>query len=121
MTTQFDTNWVYETAKPYVIQVFPGEHDERTTAVGFFTEDGEQIANTISDPEVIIAVAHRLVQIADEIAENQRADRERVAAQIRELGPGATMQDLVEHRRRLADAGVADLSLKRARRAPQDG
>lgn len=117
-TTHLDHERVYELSREYVTAVFPGDHDERTSAVGFFTDDGARLANTVEDPEAIIAIAHRLVMLADEIAEKQAQDRERLAAQARALGPGTTMRDLVKHMQRMKSADVVSLDQKRGLHDP---
>lgn len=55
----------------YVVAVFPGEHDERTCAAGFLSEDGDKLVLSIHDPDVIDAVASRLHEIAHEIRYGQ--------------------------------------------------
>lgn len=115
----FTPESIYALSKDYVTAVFPGDHDERTSAVGFLTEEGDALATAVSDPVTILAIAHRLVQLADEIAQNQAADLDRLAAEVRALGPDATMNDLVAHRSRLAESGVVSLDQKRAQHAPQ--
>lgn len=73
--THLDPERVYELSCEYVTEVFPGDHDRRTSAVGFLNDDGTDLTQSISNPEMIIAVAHRLIAIADEIRENQAQDR----------------------------------------------
>ncbi|WP_153006548.1 hypothetical protein [Leucobacter sp. G161] len=55
------------TANDYVVPVFPGEHDERTCAAGFLSDDGDKLVLSIHEPDVIDAVASRLHEIAHEI------------------------------------------------------
>lgn len=74
-TTYLNPEFVYEMSRDYVTEVFPGDHDKRTCAVGFLNDDGTQLAQSVSNPDTIIAIAHRLIQIADEIRENQAQDR----------------------------------------------
>lgn len=62
---------LHATAGEYVVAVFPGEHDERTCAAGFLTEDGEHLANSVHDPDLIDAIAARLTHIAAEIREHR--------------------------------------------------
>lgn len=63
-----------ELSSEYVVQVFAGNHDERTNAAGILSEDGEHLVLSLTDPDVIDAIAVRLSGIADEIRTNQ--DRE---------------------------------------------
>ncbi|WP_420095443.1 hypothetical protein [Brevibacterium sediminis] len=60
-----------DTGANYVVPVFPGDHDRRTNAAGILSEDGESLVHSITDPDVIDAIAARLNGIADEIRTNQ--------------------------------------------------
>lgn len=77
-TITYDCETVDDIASEYVVQVVVGENQERTNAVGLLTEDGE-LASTIQDPETIVVVALRLINIADEIRENRARDRLKLA------------------------------------------
>ncbi|WP_416444693.1 hypothetical protein AB3K78_15410 [Leucobacter sp. HNU] len=74
-TNHFGPETLYDLAGDIVVPAFPGQHDQRTTGVVILTEDGSRAANMIEDPDIITAVALRMIAIADEIRENRALAR----------------------------------------------
>lgn len=96
-----------------IVGVFQDDDHPETVAVGITSEDGEDLLLQVDDPATIIEMAQRLMMFASEIHANRNVKTNQVIAQLQALGPGATMQDLANHNKRLQDAGVISLDSKR--------
>lgn len=74
-TNNFGLETLYDLVCDIVVPSFPGDHDQRTTGIAILTEDGSHAARVIEDPNIITAVALRMIAIADEIRENRARAR----------------------------------------------
>lgn len=99
-----------------IVGVFQDDDHPETIAVGIISEDHESLLLQVDDPAMIVEMAQRLMMFADEIHTNQTLKTNQVIGQLEALGPGATMQDLAAHNKRLRDAGVISLDSRRGNR-----
>ncbi|QZY52714.1 hypothetical protein [Leucobacter tenebrionis] len=79
-----------------IVGVFQDDEHPETHAVGITNEDGNALLLEEDDPEVIIAMAQRLVMFADEIEANRRRNIDKVIDMFKGYPEGTTLGQILD-------------------------